>query len=432
MGLYTSFFSLQTLIKIKRLGCWLFEYQQVLSELGISGYRLGKVLEFFDCLGPRQGVKDLRELLHKVVGCSNINKCYQPGASGYRLGKVLEFFDCLGPRQGVKDLRELLHKGAQGDHNAEVQVSNDNTVVAQRRLKYKQPKEKRNTDCLAKDITRSTYLVIRSPSSAIGFKNPLDMLGFFCWLASIKQGMLEPVKFKCIFLGYHKSIVSNKIWRLDDVTSKVMLYKNMGFNESMEYKKILIGFGVATVVGNKVTTAMAITRSIHQTLLEGHSILSLKGSLSGNCNVEKNGYMTLTNAIKEAIWLKGLVIELGFELKIVAGIATSALSKAIPGLRLLVVRISTSAISQEHEGSILFGLPGSQQKNFLVLWFFDVKEHQGIDWERYRGCYCGYLGCHWLRHFTEDMGFRMKDWVSKFFFDLQRVHLRTLLHNYHP
>ncbi|GJW08452.1 zinc finger, CCHC-type containing protein [Tanacetum coccineum] len=41
------------------------------------------------------------------------------------------------------------------------------------------------------------------------------------------------------------------------------------------------------------------------------------------------GYMTLTEAVKEAIWLKGLAIESGFELKIVAGIAIGALSKAI-------------------------------------------------------------------------------------------------------
>ncbi|GJS61827.1 hypothetical protein Tco_0656611 [Tanacetum coccineum] len=46
------------------------------------------------------------------------------------------------------------------------------------------------------DTTRSTYLVNRSPSSAIGFKQPIDMLGFFGWLASIRQGILEPVKVK--------------------------------------------------------------------------------------------------------------------------------------------------------------------------------------------------------------------------------------------
>ncbi|GKB15700.1 zinc finger, CCHC-type containing protein [Tanacetum coccineum] len=45
------------------------------------------------------------------------------------------------------------------------------------------------------------------------------------------------------------------------------------------------------------------------------------------------GYMTFTEAAKEATGLKGLVIESGFELKIVACIATGAFSKAIPSLR---------------------------------------------------------------------------------------------------
>ncbi|GJZ35085.1 hypothetical protein Tco_0580902 [Tanacetum coccineum] len=190
---------------------------------------------------------------------------------------------------------EVELQGAQGDREAEVfQVSNDDTAVAQRWLKDKQPEEKTNTDCLVKEqekeyqtgwkiktgnvldsynqrstqqymksgvakhlgvagiqqqnelvnktnvtllakvrcfliqtkifwaeeTTMSTYLVTRSPSSAIGFKTPIDMLGFFGWLASIKQGMLEPVK--------------------------VVLYKNMGFSESGEYKKTFIGSGVGT------------------------------------------------------------------------------------------------------------------------------------------------------------------------------------------
>ncbi|GJS49111.1 hypothetical protein Tco_0599232, partial [Tanacetum coccineum] len=139
-----------------------------------------------------------------------------------------------------------------------------------------------------------------------------------------------------------------------------------------------------------VSRSRFYNRKLVQTLLEGHSILSLKGSLSGDSNVEKNGkwsciyavgsqeyqmvctrlditsadvgmldkfdrglqtnvqvfvdfdydialstteagYMTFTEATKEAIWLKGLTIESGFELKIVAGIATGALSKAILG-----------------------------------------------------------------------------------------------------
>ncbi|GJV80834.1 hypothetical protein Tco_1516704 [Tanacetum coccineum] len=136
----------------------------------------------------------------------------------------------------------------------------------------------------------------------------------------------------------------------------------------------------------RVSQSRFYNEKLVQTLLEGHSILSLEGSLSGDCDVEKNGkwsciyavgsqeyqmvctrldiasadvgmldkfdrglqtdvqvfvdfdyamagYMTLTEAAKEVIWLKGLAIESGFELKIVAGIATGALSKAIPGSR---------------------------------------------------------------------------------------------------
>nr|GEV56840.1 hypothetical protein [Tanacetum cinerariifolium] len=59
----------------------------------------------------------------------------------------------------------------------------------------------------ADDTTMSTYIVNRSPSSMNGFKTPIDMLGIFGWLASIKQRMLKPVKVKCIFLGYHEGSV---------------------------------------------------------------------------------------------------------------------------------------------------------------------------------------------------------------------------------
>ncbi|GJS31916.1 hypothetical protein Tco_0492536 [Tanacetum coccineum] len=58
--------------------------------------------------------------------------------------------------------------------------------------------------------------------------------------------MLELVKVKCIFLGYRKGIVGNKLWRFDGVTSKVVLYENMSFNESKEYKKTFNGSGVVT------------------------------------------------------------------------------------------------------------------------------------------------------------------------------------------
>ncbi|GJV76438.1 hypothetical protein Tco_1508022 [Tanacetum coccineum] len=95
-------------------------------------------------------------------------------------------------------------------------------------------------------LVDETNVTLFAKVRSIGFKKPIDMLRFCGWLASIEQGMLESVKVKCIFLGYHESILGNKLWRLDDVTSKVVLYRNMGFNESGEYKKTFIGSSVGT------------------------------------------------------------------------------------------------------------------------------------------------------------------------------------------
>ncbi|GJR97708.1 zinc finger, CCHC-type containing protein [Tanacetum coccineum] len=282
----------------------------------------------------------------------------------------------------------------------------------------------------AEDTTMSTYLVNRSPSSAIGFKTPVDMLGFFGWLA-IKQGMLEPVKVKCIFLGYRKGtgsmqvlqgdefevepqdghtfevephgnvdhVVGSQEYREDSneaafavaAVEKIYAHESLTFNNTVACEKMPEYRVTSSIVYYWGVDTRVYNEKLVQTLLEGHSILSLEGSLSGDCDVEKNGkwsciyavgsqeyqmvctrpdiasadvgmldgfdrglqtdvqvfvdfwlrhgkidhsaYMTLTEAAKEAIWLKGLAIELGFELKIVAGIATSSLLKAVPGPR---------------------------------------------------------------------------------------------------
>nr|GEZ45616.1 zinc finger, CCHC-type [Tanacetum cinerariifolium] len=179
------------------------------------------------------------------------------------------------------------------------------------------------------------------------------MLGFFGWVASIKKAMLEPVKVKCIFLGYYKSIVGNKILRLDDITSTIVLYRNICFNESGEYKNTFIGSGIGTglmqvlhrfefeveplrdhifevkpqknvdqgaglqeveiwvtkdllvkekgnvlgleIIRDQSGNTLRVSQSkIHnkkliRTLLKGHSTLLLDDSLSGDYDVEKNG-----------------------------------------------------------------------------------------------------------------------------------------------
>ncbi|GJW16173.1 hypothetical protein Tco_0020306 [Tanacetum coccineum] len=143
----------------------------------------------------------------------------------------------------------------------------------------------------------------------------------------------------------------------------------------------------------RVSQSRFYNRKLVQTLLKGLSILSLEGGLSRDCNVEKNAgvdmlnefdrglqmdvhgfvefdyamgrsitwyglmiqgcavsweailqhieamltteavYMTLMEAKKEAIWLKGLSTDSGAKQKCVAVVATGALTKAVPGSR---------------------------------------------------------------------------------------------------
>ncbi|GJZ06205.1 hypothetical protein Tco_0539998 [Tanacetum coccineum] len=199
---------------------------------------------------------------------------------------------------------------------------------------------------------------LRSPLSAIGFKTPEDMLEFLIGLL-VKKRMLE---------------------------------RNMGFNESGEYKKTFIGSDVCTgsvqvLQGvefevepqeahtfevephvnfdqQPVTTAMAITgrytpvrvlqREVGTDFVGGNFYSIIGGSLSGDCGCGKkimwitvmgrsitSGIHDTYGGCKGGYLAKGTRIESGFELNIVAGIATGALSKAIPGYNYLSVAFSS-------------------------------------------------------------------------------------------
>ncbi|GKF06203.1 hypothetical protein Tco_0036871 [Tanacetum coccineum] len=61
-----------------------------------------------------------------------------------------------------------------------------------------------------------------------------------------------------------------------------------------------------------------------------------RGIMMKKRRVRGHEYMTLTGKLKEDTWLKGLSAESGFELWLVAGIATCALTKVVPSPRLLM------------------------------------------------------------------------------------------------
>ncbi|GJV01401.1 hypothetical protein Tco_1334970 [Tanacetum coccineum] len=232
-----------------------------------------------------------------------------------------------------------------------------------------------------------------------------DMLGFFSWLASIKKGMLKPVKVKNIGFDeigeYKKTFIGSGVardreqhsaWELfsyrEDsneaafavtAVDKIYAHESLTFNNIVACEVIskwearlkddMDAWSDVYVLSNncrkcsddndgyywEYTPSMFIHLFLYIEdmvfpCICKAEIWATKGLLdkakgnvlgmeivrdqSGDYDVKKNArYMTLTEAGKEAIWLKGLAIESIFELKIEEGIATGALSKAIPGSR---------------------------------------------------------------------------------------------------
>ncbi|GJT45755.1 hypothetical protein Tco_0954470 [Tanacetum coccineum] len=189
--------------------------QILTSGIRAQGIDSKGFLEFFDCPGSRQGVEDLREVKHRKARWEYCTKAWRFKVGFKQLGPGVE----TGIHEVHDEKRVLFEvelQGAHGDREAEVfQVSNDDTAVAQRWLEDKQPKEKTNTDCLVKEQEKE------------------------CQTGS-----------KCNIPGYHTKVkVGDKLWRLDDVTSKVVLYRNMRLNKSEEYRKTFIGFSIGLLQG---------------------------------------------------------------------------------------------------------------------------------------------------------------------------------------
>ncbi|GJS87271.1 zinc finger, CCHC-type containing protein [Tanacetum coccineum] len=249
----------------------------------------------------------------------------------------------------------------------------------------------------AEDTTMSTYLVNRSPSSAIGFKTPIDMLGIFGWLASIKQGMLEPVKVKCIFLGYRKGIVGTGSMQVlqgdefevepqDGHTFEVEPHGNVDHvvgSQEVQTQDLIYYHPARDREQHSVWELFSIEKTWKAGLkddIDARSDMYVLSNGCRKCSDDSDGYywestpvgsqeyqmvctrldiasadvgmldkfdrglqtdvqvfvdfdyvmaayMTLTGAWKKEIWLKGLLAESGYELSLVAGIATGALVK---------------------------------------------------------------------------------------------------------
>ncbi|GKB26280.1 retrotransposon protein, putative, ty1-copia subclass, partial [Tanacetum coccineum] len=56
---------------------------------------------------------------------------------------------------------------------------------------------------------------------------------------------LKPRAIKCIFMGYPDVVKGYRLWRLDDVKPKIIISRDVVFNESLMYKDTLKGVGAA-------------------------------------------------------------------------------------------------------------------------------------------------------------------------------------------
>ncbi|GJV40323.1 retrotransposon protein, putative, ty1-copia subclass [Tanacetum coccineum] len=74
-----------------------------------------------------------------------------------------------------------------------------------------------------------------------------EMLRIFGCIAysHVNQGKLKPRAIKCIFLGYPDGVKGYRLWRLDDVKPKIIISRDVVFNESLMYKDTLKGVGAA-------------------------------------------------------------------------------------------------------------------------------------------------------------------------------------------
>ncbi|GJX92996.1 retrovirus-related pol polyprotein from transposon TNT 1-94 [Tanacetum coccineum] len=143
---------------------------------------------------------------------------------------------------------EVELQGAQGDREAEVfQVSNDDTAVAQRRLEDKQPEENTNTDCL----------------SGLSKQEMIERLRC-CKEMSLEVEPQEDHTFEVEpHMNWRRFMHTSHKLSYDTLLVSLISKWKAGLKDDMDARSDVCVLSNG-LLGNAVTTVMAITRSLHQ------------------------------------------------------------------------------------------------------------------------------------------------------------------------
>nr|GEY15600.1 retrotransposon protein, putative, Ty1-copia subclass [Tanacetum cinerariifolium] len=152
-----------------------------------------------------------------------------------------------------------------------------------RKLKeWKQLVENQTDSFWAEATVTEAYLINRSPSTTLEKKKPMDlwnghsknneMLRIFGCVAysHVNQGKLKPRAIKCIFQRYPDGVKGYRLWRLDDVKPKIIIRRDVVFNESLMYMDTFKGAGAADS-GKKVKFEVELQGSRVEPTVDPHT-----------------------------------------------------------------------------------------------------------------------------------------------------------------
>ncbi|GJW90601.1 retrovirus-related pol polyprotein from transposon TNT 1-94 [Tanacetum coccineum] len=195
----------------------------------------------------------------------------------------------------------------------------------------------------------AAYLINRSPSTVIEKKTPTKMwsghpsdyrmLRIFGCVAFLhdKQGKLKPRAVKCFLLGYPEGVKVYRLYRVANESPKIVTSRNVVFNESVMYKDMLKDSGAGDKSVEELHFKWKAAMEEEMDSLRKNKTWELVDPLTGQKLVSSKWLFKIKEGIeavqkprykarlvargftqREAIWLRGLLEELGVKLNTVA------------------------------------------------------------------------------------------------------------------